>query len=116
MGRKPSLTKQIADELGTEDKREQLEMVKRLKSVANAIPVAVTVLSTAAGIDVAVASPAQVSADEVRGLLNEGVDHITAAIVRARLQQLQKEEADADEPLNDSEVPDSVLQEPQEPA
>ena len=87
MGRKPSLSKQIAEVLDTEDKREQLERVKRLAQLANVPPVSVTVLYSAAGVTLNYTSPVQVTPADLKNILNLGVDEITAQLVRAQLEQ-----------------------------
>jgi hypothetical protein len=88
--KKPSLTRQIGDALGTQDKREQLVQIQQLQQAMRIMPFAVTVLQTAAGVEVSVNAPIDVTASQVKELLNLGVDQITAAMVRAEMQQAEE--------------------------
>lgn len=93
MPRKPSLTKQIADKLGTEDKTKQLERIDQLIRTAQVPPTSVTVLYTVAGVDVTVASPTtQVTAGQIKQILQAGIDEVTKQIVLHE-QRKQEEEA-----------------------
>lgn len=109
MGRKPSLTKQISEALGTEDKRVQLKNIEQMKQFSQVPPVAVTVLYSVAGTEVSVNAPVQITAEQVKIILNKGVDEITGAIVRA---QLEREEAGQND---NPEFPPEEMEELDEP-
>lgn len=102
MGRKPSLTKQISNELGTENKSEQLKKIQELKRLAYTLPLAVTVLNTPTGPEFAVAAPINVDSSNIRSFLSEAVTQLTRLEERERIRN---EAASAINP----DVPDAVL-------
>ena len=85
--KKPSLTKQISEQLGTEDKREQLKVIGNLVRQASAPAVAVTVLYAKGELDISVSSSENLGAHEVKAILSGAIDDITEQVVRARLEQ-----------------------------
>lgn len=86
--KKPSLTKQIAEVLDTEDKREQLSRIKSLKQATQTPVVAVTVLFSLGRVRTNVISGGgQVTADDVKYVLNLAVDDITEQALRAKLEE-----------------------------
>ena len=92
--KKPSLTKQIGEALLTDDKREQLERIQGMIQGIRAPAAAVTVLFAKGQTKVTVLSTGEITADDVKFILQKGVDEITAQIVR---QQLAQEDADKDQ-------------------
>lgn len=93
--KKPSLTKQIAEALETDDKREQLERINGLKRLAQSPPVAVIVMLTPAGVRVNALSDVNITVDDAKFVLQKGVDYLTEEAVKAKLQQTE-EPPDAD--------------------
>ena len=85
--KKPSLTKQIAEVLGTEDKREQLKMVQDMVRQGGVPTVAVTVLFSEGEVEIALAGDTRLSAGNIKGILSLAIDDITAQVVRAELAQ-----------------------------
>lgn len=85
--KKPSLTKQIAEALLTDDKREQLEHIQGMIKGIQAPSAAVTVLFAKGQTKVTVLSTQEITADDVKFILQTGVDEITARIVRQQLTQ-----------------------------
>ena len=83
--KKPSTTKLIAEELGTDNKLEQLKRVKDLKQMAQVPSVAVTVLYARGSVQLSVAATEQVSPDNLKYILQLGVDEITSQLVRSAI-------------------------------
>lgn len=97
MANKPSFTKQIGEMLGTEKKAEQVEVLKRLTNIASVPPIAVTVLYTAAGVQVTYTSPVQATPNQLKQVLQGGVDEITAMLVKAEMQKEEPAEMTAEQ-------------------
>jgi hypothetical protein len=90
---KPSLTKQIAEELGVGDsKQKQLELIKTLKKVAEYPPMSVTVLSTVAGVEVVVASPVPVNVGDVKSILHAAIEDLNKQVWRAEAEQAEQDQ------------------------
>ena len=89
--KKPSLTKQIAEVLGTEDKREQLKRIETLLQKDATPTVAVTVLFSENQTQTTVIGP-NVSADNVKYILGVAIEEITEMVVRAKIAQEEMEE------------------------
>ena len=87
MGNKPSLTKQIGEALGTEDKREQLKAIESLLRESNTPTAAITVLFSKGEIDISVSSKFNLGAGDVKSILAGAIDDITEQVVRAKLEQ-----------------------------
>ena len=104
MGRKPSLTKQIGEVLGTEDKREQLERIEKLSQASSVPPIAITVLYSTAGVTLNYVSPVTVGPADLKAILNMAVDEITKAVLQKDIQDSQID------PPEDSEDPKEVPQ------
>ena len=83
---KPSLTKQISEVLGTDDKREQLGRIEGLVQKEGAPVAAITVLFAAGEVDIAVSSKFRLGASDVKGILALAIDNITEQVVRAELE------------------------------
>ena len=112
MAKKPSLTKQIADHLGTENKQEQFDIIQRLTKIASQPPLAVTVLLTPAGIDIQYVSPVQITPDQLKSVLQAGVDEVTKAVLKAEMEQQARDaEKDVKEKLQEyaDENPDKQV-------
>ena len=84
--KKPSLTKQIAEVLGTEDKREQLKRIETLLQKDASPTVAVTVLFSENQTQTTVVGP-NVSADNVKYILSTAIEEVTEMVVRAKIAQ-----------------------------
>ena len=89
MPKKPSTTKQIATILDTENKVEQLERITQLVQAAQMPSAAVTVLYSRGIAKVTVISTQQITPEDVKFILNKGVDDVTSQIVRNELEQAQ---------------------------
>lgn len=101
MGRKPSVSKQIAEVLKTDNKHLQLERVENLVRLAATPSVAVTALYAAGRVQVSVVG-GQVSADDVKFVLQKAIDDITEQTVMAKLAEDMG--AQGDGPIED--IPD----------
>jgi ATP-dependent 26S proteasome regulatory subunit len=125
MSKKPSVTKQIADVLGTSNKVEQLEIVKQLVVTAQTPGASITVTLDRGECLVGVNSLAQISPEEMKYVLQRGIDEITKAVLKAEQQSQgmaqpqgleDAEYVELDEPvavpLNDSEIPDNMFSDP----
>lgn len=107
-----SPTKAIAEMLGTPDKTKQVEIIEQLVTLANNPPLAVTVHFTASGVDVTINSPVRVGTQEVKRVLQLGVDKLTALEVQQKLKEQEEQQAEQllagaphgpfDEPYTDS--------------
>lgn len=87
MTKKPSLTKQIADQFGTENKQEQLELLGDLIRVAKDIPMAVTVLFTRGIPFTVVSAPTKVNTKEVKAILTLAIEQLTRMEVKDELEK-----------------------------
>lgn len=90
--KKPSLTKQIGEVLGTEDKREQLDRIQRAVDRAQSPAVAITVLYFDGTIELSVAGTANITGDQMKMVLSQAQDRITEAQVKASIEAREKEE------------------------
>jgi hypothetical protein len=86
--KKPSLTKQISEALGTTDKREQLKFIQELKAEIGKPIAAVTVLVEGGVVSIALNSRFQLSPDNVKQILHMGVDEVTKTMVKMEEQQV----------------------------
>ena len=84
VAKKPSLTKQIGERLGTEDKREQLKAIDSLARQAGAPAVAVTVLYAKGNLDISVSSQENLGAHEVKAILSGAIDDIGHGLAECR--------------------------------
>lgn len=102
MARKPSATKQIATLLDTEDKTLQVERLKQLLSMARAPVVAVTVLLSKGEVELAITSPNRLGPEDVKRVLQLGVDHITeqVTLMKEGERQLQADKEEAEQASN----------------
>ena len=107
--RKPSLTKQIGEALGTGNKVEQLERLNKLLQMVETPVVAVTVLFSKGRTQVVVASERKVSPDDVKFILQNGVDEITRQVVEFDLEQKAMAQPPPPNPL-----PETGIEEPEE--
>ena len=107
MGRKPSITKQIAEALDTDDKRVQLERIGNLMTIAQLPAIAVTVLLSKGKVQLSVAGGERIGPEEVKQVLNLGVDEVTASVVRNQFEQNAKPQQEPPE-LPDDESPDTL--------
>lgn len=90
MPRKPSLTKQIGDALGTQDKREQLERIQGLIRTAQSPSAAVTVTVSRGEVLLSTASVLQLTPKQIKFILQEGIDEVTRRIT---LQEMEAKDA-----------------------
>ena len=83
--KKPSLTKQIGEVLGTDDKHEQLARIQELIGKSNAPVAAVTVLFDG-DISISVAADGRLGAGDVKSILMMAIEDITKQVVRAEME------------------------------
>jgi hypothetical protein len=94
MPKKPSLTKQIGEALGTENKAEQLNRISRLVDFAQSPVLAVTVLYHQTGeVFLSVVSPFQISSAQMKTVLQAAVDRITEMEVTEKFHSAILEDA-----------------------
>jgi hypothetical protein len=107
VSKQPSPTKQIAELLGTENKTEQVDVVKALVKVYNAPSITVTVTLERGEVVLGVNSLLEdLHPDAVKYVLQKGIDEVTKAVTRAEIQE--KSEPQFPEGLS----PDAELDEP----
>lgn len=102
----PSTAKEVAKLLGTDDKEQQLQIIKYLLHIADVTPAAVIVFQSAAGIQVTAIAPANVTSPQAKALLSAGIDYLTRQEVLGEQQRQEQQVAEAlagppDEPQDD---------------
>ena len=102
--RKPSTTKQIATALQTEDKVEQLKRIQGLVQSTQAPCVAVTVLFSNGTFSLSVvADGVMVRPDDIKYILQGGVDEVTKTVLQAQIAQQEPEEGTDKEESDDND-------------
>jgi hypothetical protein len=104
MGRKPSLTKQIAEALKTENKKEQLDRIEGLKKAAQTPSAVVTVLFARGNVQLNTLSTNNMTPDDVKFILQKGIDEVTTQVLKFELEKKQE----LDEIEDGLELPDSA--------
>lgn len=112
--KKPSLTKQIADVLGTPNKGEQLERIQQLLGQAQSPSIAVTVMFAQGRTSLSLVSTQDVTGDDIKFVLQQGVDEVTRQQIRAQMEEDQIEASPEEEGQMQKEIDEYLKENPDE--